>query len=121
MQEAASGLPHRPLRVLVHSNAGPSETTVAMLRNLTELRGTPIEVRIADRSTPVLQLLHDLIFCCYAIVDGMSALSSVATLATLARKVIASERRTEELGLDVRRFGRVVPTKDPLTGRCAYV
>ena len=48
-------------------------------------RGLSLAVRGAD--TPLLSVLHELIFCCNALVVGTSALSSAAALTTLAEGV----------------------------------
>ena len=100
---ASAAAPPALLRVLMHTNG---DGALGLLPNVTALQGTAIELHASNRSTPVLQMLHDLIFCCETIVEGDSALSTAAALATLARTVVSSTPRSKELGFA---FGRVVP------------
>lgn len=92
----------RPLlQVLAHSNG---EEVRGIMANVTAVRGRPVELHFANRSTPIMQMLHDLVFCCNAFVDGDSALSSAVTLATLGRTV-SNLARSKELGIE---FSRIV-------------
>ena len=47
----------------------------------------PAALHVSGPETPLLQMLHELIFCCHTLVVGVSALSSVAALATEAQAV----------------------------------
>ena len=91
---SSASKPLKQLRVRMHSN----REAMAPILNLTTLHGIPVEFSVGNSSTPLLQLLHELIFCCNTMIDGNSALSSVAALATRAKYVLSSTPRNKELG-----------------------
>jgi len=102
-----SAAPRSPeaLLVSVHTNSKALASTI--FGNLSRLAdGTPIQLRTFDESFPLLQLLHELLFCCDALVTSDSSLSWVASLGTRA-VVVASTPSESHIGFHHQ--GIVVP------------
>ena len=55
--------------------------------------GTHVQIRTSDENTPLLEMLHELIFCCDSLITSESSISWVAALATKA--VVVSPSATE--------------------------
>lgn len=64
-----------------------------------------VRLRVRGPETPLLAVLHELAFCCRALVVGRSALASVATLMTHAKATFSPE----QYDLHFRLRNRVVP------------
>ena len=103
---SAARRPPEALLVSVHTNSKALASTI--FGNLSRLAdGTPIQPRTFDESFPLLQLLHELLFCCDALVTSDSSLSWVASLGTRA-VVVASTPSESHIGFHYR-HGIVVP------------
>lgn len=93
------------LRVAVHTNSKALASNI--FGNLSTLDdGTPIQMRTTDETHSLLLLLHELFFCCDALVISESSLSWVAALGTRA-VVVASTPTESRIGFQYQ--GIVVP------------
>lgn len=85
-------IPQAPLRVVVHTNSrGLAASIFANVSTLDD--GTHVQIRTSDENTPLLEMLHELIFCCDSLITSESSISWVAALATKA--VVVSPSATE--------------------------
>ena len=64
--------------------------------------GEQIRFVMAGTQTPILGVLHELVFCCKALVLSTSSLSSVVGLATQAEAVYAHSKTDFHLGCSYR-------------------
>lgn len=112
IEQAAAERPesqrNSPLAILLHTN------NINMARSVfgpdgTRQHGRRDELITRDANTSLLAMMHELIFCCDTLIVSISALSSVAALATQARAIYA--------GIDSNPHFRMRYTKVPCASR----
>jgi hypothetical protein len=88
-----------------HSSSGGSTSALLAGSDAGADAWTDARLTVRGPSTPLMRVLADLVFCCDALIIGVSALSSAAALATHARAVYAAGKRNPHFGM----AQRVVP------------
>ena len=80
------------------SSSARADAAPELLRAAWRGRGADVRFMLAGAHTPVLGMLHELIFCCRTLVVSTSALSSVAALATHASATYAHAKADMHFG-----------------------